>query len=384
MKLEFKKEAKKTAIVCYGVRISMDATNVRSVDLYYMREYLLNVLGRSEVDFVCRKLKKEADMDFYKNITDVDLNDYDEVFIYNCTYNLFGGVFFQHAYDTFNALYDYEGDELYWLLLDPKMPPLDYGKFVKSRIKDGHINVDGNLVEITPEYCDKWSEKVWNKTKVAFNGFDYDKYYNQYMGEINKKKKINPINVLKSDYDWAEFCLFEYYAINEKLDKKLETYDSEKEYDLVYFGNNRSTARNKLVKNMYNNDLKKLCVGYELEVPNCEYLPYIKHDELFKTIGEKCLCTLVVGDPLHNDNIRTPRFFEAMLLDTVAFVYIDFDPEKKYVTNDFLKDFIYVSTKEELEKKVEMVKNDKELYKRIVKLEREDILNQFEKIYKKN
>jgi hypothetical protein len=50
--IELKKEPKKSAIVCYGTRISLNSINVRSVDLTFMRSYLMDVLGRSEVDYV--------------------------------------------------------------------------------------------------------------------------------------------------------------------------------------------------------------------------------------------------------------------------------------------------------------------------------------------
>ena len=72
-----------------------------------------------------------------------------------------------------------------------------------------------------------------------------------------------------------------------------------------------------------------------------------------------------------------------MLLDIVAFIYIKFDENKTYVQNEFLKDFIYISSNEELKEKINQIKSDKELYNRIVELERQEIINQFGQ-YKKN
>jgi len=104
-------------------------------------------------------------------------------------------------------------------------------------------------------------------------------------------------------------------------------------------------------------------------------MDYVAHDELFKTMGQKCLATLVVGDIRHNNNIATPRFYEAMLLDIVAFIYIDFDKDKQYIKNEFLRNFIYVSSPTEFQDKVRQIKNDPELYRKIVQLERDEVLN---------
>ena len=87
--------------------------------------------------------------------------------------------------------------------------------------------------------------------------------------------------------------------------------------------------------------------------------------------------TLILGDKLYNHNTRTPRFFEAMLLDVVAFIYEKYDEEHKFVNNPKLKEFIYVKTPEELKDKIEMIKKNKQLGKDIIALEREDVLSQF-------
>ena len=53
------------------------------------------------------------------------------------------------------------------------------------------------------------------------------------------EKEANPKTALNPNYDWAFIPLFEYYAVNEDLDAKLKDYPVERNYDLIYFGNNR-------------------------------------------------------------------------------------------------------------------------------------------------
>jgi hypothetical protein len=384
MEIKMEKMPLKAAIVCHGGnRISLTATNIRSVEFTFLREYLLNVLGRSEVDFVSRMTKKELDLDYFKDIFVTDLNYYDEIYIYNASYNVFGGIVPAENIELMKQLYNYNG-KIWYFLGDPKMPYKDYAQYLKSKLKDGKMKVMGDLefTGFTAEWLDSWSEKVYPKINIAFAGKNYDLYYNTYTNSIKDKNlKNKDYHMLKPDYDWFFLELFEYFAINEKLDLKLKDYDfNSKQYDLVYFGNDRQNERNKIIKKLYSNpNLKKICIGFDPELENCDVEKYIKHDELFPFIGEKCLATVVVGDILHNNNIKTPRFFESMLLDTVAFISTTYDTNKEFVTNEFLRDFIYVSDENELYDKINLIKNDEELYKKIVKLEREEILNQTNK-----
>ena len=373
------KNNKKAAIVCYGTRIALESKNVRSVDLVYIREYLMNVLGREQVDYVSMKTKKEEGLDYYKDVREVNLNDYDEVYIYNCTLNPFGGVFKWHSLQVFVDLYKYTED-IYYILLDPKMPAVDFAKYLKNRDKDKTYTFkadnDSGEFKIDPEVLDNWTEKVWNRMGTAYGGIDYEKYVSMW----NQKTK-GKITELNKNVDWFNMWLFEYYAVNEELDLKLKNYDKIAEpYDLVYFGNNRQNERNKVIKRLYDiPEFKKYCIGFDPELANTDVDDYVRHDELFPLIGEKCLATVVVGDNLHNGNERTPRFFEAMLLDVVAFINIEFDPQKRYVKDEFLKSFIYISNKEELKNRINQIKADKDLYKKIVELERKEILDEFGK-----
>ena len=110
MKIEVKKEPLKTAIVCFsGNRISLSAKNVRTVDLIYLRKYLLDKLGRSEVDFVAKKTVKEKDIDYFKDIYETNLSDYDEVCLYNATFNPFGGYINSENIEVLKQLYDFNG-----------------------------------------------------------------------------------------------------------------------------------------------------------------------------------------------------------------------------------------------------------------------------------
>lgn len=373
---------KKAAIVCLGTRISLSSNNVRSVDLKYMRDYLMHIMGREQVDYVSKKLKKEADLDYFKDAEFTDFNDYDEIYIYNASLNPFGGLFKHEALVTFEKLYTFNGD-IYYFQIDPKMPNIDFAKFLQGRNKNGSYVFGCDLkaldfkYKIDPEILDNWTEKVYNRIKIAFDGVDYERYCSMWNGYL-KNKETNP-KTLNEDVEWFSMFIAEYYAVNEELDLKLTNYNKvDNPYELVYFGNNRQNERNKIIKSMYNiPEYKKFCIGFDPKIENMDFMGYVKHDQLFQLIGEKCLATLVVGDNLHNGNIKSARFFESMLLDVVAFIYTAYDPDRSYVQNEWLKDFIYVSSVEELKDRINRIKANPELYKKIVELERQEIINQF-------
>lgn len=369
---------KNVGIISYITRISLDSLNVRSVDLFYLREYLLNVLDANEVDFISKKSKKEKDIEYYKNIYDTDLNYYDELYIYNGGYNIIGGRFPSEIVPLFEKLNKYNG-KLYYVIADPKFPNLDAGKIIKNRLtKDNMLKVEHGFIKVDPSIFDNFSKNVFPKINVAFTGIDYKLYYDELNNKVSKlSDKSKEYNKMCDNINWVYLDLFGYYATNENLNDKLINYNIDnKIYDFVYFGNNRSSQRFTLVKNLCNDEsIKKLFIGYDPKyLKNYEFIKYVKHKELFNLIGSKCLTTLIVGDDLHNNNIKTARFYEGMLLDVVAFIYIKFDEQKKYVKNEFLKKFIYVSSKEELIEKINKLKSNKDLYKKIVELEREEIL----------
>lgn len=368
MKFSLNKNNSKVAIICLGQSIDFlnKNINVRCVDLLYLKRYL-EELGR-EVDFVSRGKT------ISKNIVDVDLNDYDEVYIYNSSYNVFGGKFHKTSLDTFSKLCDFNG-EVYYVLADPAMPCKDFSLLINKirSYNDGKIPLQGTheFYDLDLTKLDKWNE-IYSKIKVCFTGVDFDKYY-----ELWVKTHKSPFTAINHS-DWCELPLFSFYAVQEDLGLKLKSYDfSSKKYDLVYYGNKRnSSSRNKIIKQLYDySGFSCQFIGYdpEFECSKVEVFDYVSHGSLFPKICES-YCSVIVGDKLHNDNIITPRFFESMLLDVVGLIYDEYDSEHKIIQNPELRDFIYVKSVADVEARLSQVRNDEKLYRRIVELEREEVM----------
>lgn len=379
-KIEFSKENKRAAIVGYNTRLTLSSKHIRSTGIAYMREYILDVLNRDECDILSIPHDEDRGRSYYKDIRDfesgkLDINYYDEIFIYNSQMNVFGGAFPLPSIPTMMALIKYKGD-IWYMLTDPSMPPINVSLIVKQKLKfcdvPGHAKMmDGSKKPVTDQNIIDFTHNVYERTRVAFCGLDYKKYYDLY----NPSKRLDTRKIL--DTDWAYFGQHEYYTARDFIDIKLQTPEKESDsFDFIYCGNKRS-SRDKLLRAVASfKDINLATVGYgdSISGDNVTNYEYMSHSDMFDFINKRAYSTIVMGDILHNNNIITPRFYESMLLNVVAFIWHQYDSEKKFVENEELKDFIYVSSVEELHDKILKVKSDKDLYKKIVDLEREEAL----------
>jgi len=384
MKFELKPENKKTAIVSYGARITLNSSHIRSVELTYLREYMLKILNRSQVDYLSKITKAELDMPYYKNISsflngDCDINDYDEVIIYNSPFNVFGGIFSTFSLDTVKVLLKYNRPDgkLYYCFTDPNMPCIDVAANIKARIKNTEtckLPTEKGPYKFPIEELDRYTKEVWPRISTAYIGNDYDLYYKKYNG---MHKTLRDTTRLYDNYDWCHIDFFTYFSVCELPEDKLKNYDkSDVKYDLVYYGNNRHTDRDKIISTIYSDsEMNNLLIGYKPDkaLKNCEALSYLSHSELFNKMGTECWATLILGDYLHNDDIITARFFESMIIDVIGFIYEPYDSKKQFVKNQELKDFIYVKSSSEIKDKLNRIKESPEFYKHIIELERQEI-----------
>lgn len=380
-KIEFSKTNKRAAIVGYNTRLTLSSKHIRSTGIAYMREYILNILGREECDILSIPHSEDSDRKYYKDIRDfesgkLDINYYEEIFIYNCQTNAFGGCFPVPAIPTLLSLINYKGD-LWYMLTDPSMPPINAALFVRQKQKfcsvpDHNKVIDGTIKQFTEQNAKDFTRNVFERTKVAFCGLDYKKYYDLY----NPEKRIDTRKII--DVDWAYFGQHEYYTSRDFIDLKLQTPNKDSDaFDFVYCGNKRA-SRDKLLKAITSySDINCATVGYgnSISGDNVTNYDYMGHAEMFDFINKKAYSTIVMGDILHNDNIITPRFYESMLLNVVAFIWNQYDSEKKFVSDDELKKFIYISSAEELHNKIKQIKNDTALFRKLVDLERKEALS---------
>ena len=180
MKLELENKKCKSAIVMLNGRLNLTTTDMIAVELDYIKRLLEKNFSRT-VDYVSHKTKKDKDNPSYKDITETKLSDYDEVFVYNSSLNLFGGVFSMACLQTFKQLLDFKGT-IYYILSDPRFPCQNFGELVRYKLQrnNGKLKVGGKIGEtdlLTEVDCDKFTNEIFPKIITAFNGFDYEMFY---------------------------------------------------------------------------------------------------------------------------------------------------------------------------------------------------------------
>jgi hypothetical protein len=353
----------KTVIIVIQGYMNLYSKNIKHEDLYMLRQYYLHIKNREQVDYIVYKPQYS-----YEKSLDTDLNDYDEILIYNAPYNLFGGVMDSYSYIIFNKLLKCNLDHLEYVLVDPKLYYKDLGSYYKLRIHTKSFNIKGklNYGPITDEQCDRFTVEQTPKIRYVFSGQDFLKF----------KEFIKD----KHDYEYENIELNEFGAVNNTIIYPKASFN--REYDITYYGNDRKTDRNKILDMYFKNEdkLKKYWIGYDPNYLNCTTLPYIHKNKLVNELI-KSYATLVLGDKSHNKNIRTVRFFEALHSDLVAFFHKDYVDENM-IHDKKIRDFCIISNIFELREKISIIKSDETLFNHYKELQLKEI--DFYKHYKIN
>ena len=110
-----------------------------------------------------------------------------------------------------------------------------------------------------------------------------------------------------------------------------------------------------------------------------EFGKAVTHEKVRETI-QKAKATVIIGDPkyIELDDIAE-RFYESIIYGQVTFVDEKYDKTNRAYNNPNLKKFLRVKNRTDLVYKLKAIKNDKQLFEDIVKLQVEDLYNNFDK-----
>jgi hypothetical protein len=342
----------KALIIRLNLKLSIEANSAGSIEAIYLREYLLKQKGYSEVYFCDKKVRDKNPN--YIDLFDTDFNEYDSIFITNSALNFFGGVVKDEVIEKVKKVANFNG-EIYYVLCDPKL----FLKNTAEKIKDRNEVYNGD--RLSKEDADKFTEKI-SKSTLIFTGSDYSYFAKQ----IENKEKKYYVKLSKIEH-WP---LFEFLFVNYKFNE--ENLNNEKEFDLVYYGSDRGSYRNKIIEKYFNNDiLKTNIVGFNKEFKNNTCFDFIHNDKLANHIN-KSLGSLIIGDKEHNSNWITYRFFEGILSGVILFIDEEYDINKNYLKNPILQKICYVKSAEDIKKRLDYIK-DNNLYNQIIKLQKEEL-----------
>lgn len=336
----------KALIMRLTQRISIESGGHTSIESLMFREYLLNKEGFNEVYFCDKIIRNNADN--YVDVFKTDLNDYDVVYLTNSPANFFGGVIGEDTIEKFRKIGKFNG-KLFYVINDPKIYYVDTSK---RALENG---------QLTQEEYDNFNEKI-KRMKIIFTGTNYGLYESMIK---------NKSNFYKLEFE-KNIPLFEFTFINYNFNKNVLSFSREKEFDLVYYGDNRGGYRDKKLKQYFNNDiLKTKTIGLKDDYLNNTKLKKIRNDQLSNEMQD-CYASLIIGDKEHNNNWITYRFFEGILAKVIIFIDLDYDTEKKYLDDELLKQFCYVKSPDEIDDKLEFI-NKNNLYEKIIELQLKEL-----------
>lgn len=317
-------DTKRIAITSVFANLTYNDKNHRGLEAMFFKK-MMEDKGAS-VDCVGYKNRNVKDLDFYIDYNDTDFSEYGAVIIQLSTANFFGGQMGEHCEKICNDLANYTG-KVYMLVNDPRIPPLNYAKIINDR-----FNLCGDSIE-------KW-DKIIEEATYLFSGKDVSKF----LGWQPK----NWIQV-----DWFTYIFKHRFTQDESIDLSDDSnIVSDKEWDLVYYGDKRGAFRENQIRKYFPEDTKNLLIGYKSNKVPAEFVKKQKHQDLMKTL-DSVKVSLITGDEEHLDNVTTYRFYETLASNCLAAIQIEYDPGRKLIQNPILKDLLYVENQDDIKKLIE-------------------------------
>jgi len=289
--------------------------NHRGLEIVYLKK-LFNE-NNLQLDIIGKKGRTNKDTEFFKDISS-NLESIENIFIQLSPINFFGGVLDDYVVKFINVIGNLNNRNFYILVNDPRIKPQNPAEVVFKRF---------GLCE---EQINNWNNIFENAT-YCFQGKDLNKFFDE-----DKNRKTMNLDfftyIFKNDAKFSNFIDLE-----------------NKEFDLIYYGDKRGSHREKKIKKYVENSKSNLLVGYKTKNVDTTFMNKVSHNDLQKVI-DRSICSLIIGDKEHEDNIATFRLYETLASSTLCAIDIDYDPNKELIKNETLRDVLYVKNINDIEK----------------------------------
>lgn len=272
------------------------------------------------------------------NELEIDFNEWDNIYIYNDIDSFFGGILKKQTLQQAKKISTYNGS-LHFVFTDPALNKDIY----KRLFQRGYISQDEYI-----SIRDKDWTVIWPGVDMNINFF-------------GKIKLIQHLDILSYANRYISY------------NNDILNFQS-REFDLVYYGDLRR-SRIKTFDRFFNSgDIKKLFIGLKSTYPNSEFTPKIKRDQL-RSITNRAISTLTIGDPKHNNNIVTSRFYENSVYGCINFIDVEYDTKRRLYRNDLLREFCYVTNHEDIHNRLKNI--DENIFYTILDLQKKEIYNNY-------
>jgi hypothetical protein len=272
-------------------------------------------------------------------------NDYDLIFAFNGMLNCYGGVVSKESLLSYR-IFNIATCPVIYAVTDTNIPIGDLSGWVtNAQSKGNYLDLDPRDYVIAPKKVSALTQtydltclpKIWKKKECDFKNYVYFPFDKTvfFRDELQSNVNPNPTN------------------------------------GLIYFGNSRGGKRDKKFFEFYcHNNTPTIVYGnWDPEKLFKKFKPsasptFMGKKDMYELHSEinNSLAHCYISDPNNEGTIITTRFYEAVLNRT--FLFIDKANDKNMMR--FKNHFCYVNNAQELNEKLEILKNDPELRVRLI------------------
>jgi len=298
----------------------------------------------------------------YENISE----NYDGLVVINGNINFYGGVETPEQLMNLHIINNFNGP-VFYIFIDTLLPLKNVWNSIQKKPWGTKYKEDDMYIK---------------RDDIVYVTMCYD---TQAVYDITKRTEINPKKVV--------YFPFEKYAF---FSERLPLNNEERKVDLIYGANSfRNKREKKFIKYYFGmpNDVSVTFYGkmtpedFNPKLVNGKGFPQFEGPIQFRENLEKLstgISTLNISDTFNEGRQLNPRVYETVLANVVSFMDVDYDPQKRAFTDEFLKEFLYVKNQQELHDRIVKLKNDKDLFNRVIELQytdsfisKEDLSKQF-------
>jgi hypothetical protein len=374
----------KVAVIKLGSRISFNANDTSGGNGEARSIIKMLKEGGADVHIYTKILKKDNLVEDYKwhNLTDIlekgytswhgptfsglpgthlplqtdgpTIFPYDALVVLNGNVNFFGGAEDPEQLLNYQIINAFDGP-VYYIFCDPELTLKQVWPSVKKK-----------------EWGSKWTEKQLNITRTDITYLSQPHDVEKVLADFGKNE-VGPKNIIHFPFE-------KFPCLNEQL-----PFNPTPKVDLSYGGTMRGGKRIKKMVKFYfghpsdisvemfgkidSEDFDKLkgTPGLPPGTREPTFTGAVRYDEMLPKMNE-AMAHCVIGDPWYEDiNDMAQRAYESIWSNVVTFIDIDLDQLRRvYGADPQLADFLYVSTRQELSEKIQLLKTDIELRRHIV------------------
>lgn len=394
-------KGKTAAIIRIVNPMSFTHIGIKNVCVKIYKDYLEQYIGYDKV-YIVSTSEKESKVNeeyFDKNsiifgINKINiLNDFNIDDIFCCQHALvvFGGVLKEYYFSMCNRLvewYKVHGNGHYYTIQDdPDFITINPARFIERRLfvdenhkpKPYNYNKEHPDVKLYAEYKNtNLLNECFDNSIIAHCGENYNTYF-----ERRTKMKFGYDNIVTKPKFWCKFNVYNWQGVNCNLDEKFKDYSLDRKYQSEYHGYVKTdTERIKTTLEFYNSldGPVKIIEGknpFSANFKNADKVKEIAYNDLFRELCKDSYSSFIIANSSTFGDFISPRYFDIMLSDIIAFVYTPYDAKKEYTDDEFLKEFMYVDTPDEFKKKVNEIVSNEKLFCKVKYLQRKSIYDKF-------